>query len=701
MKIRLCTLPSLLLLLLTACDKPSSSPSAAGPPEKAMQTAVLPAQAVAAPPKAPYPSSDQSPPRTKRKLRKEFVEFQEAWEKAVAAGEPEAFVAVRERFVDPKTGNTKMDIFVSTWESMEEGVSGDMSFGGNPFDLCVEHGLAPWRTVAADSSQPVQVLPGGILSLKLNDGFEAPNRGSESNSEDNKYSIGSPLLAGWPGLSSGNTSGWFLGTDKKTGEKKPFNFFTVSTLFFIPDDFVPGAVKRTVRLPWKKPVVTGLEDAEITEELTLDFAPAPKPDNETLLSLWAYGLRLGTEFSKEQSEAKNDSASRTKENSDSGKLKPGLLLLAWADRLMQQFTRHPDANVSKMAGSLAARADWQQSVVNGYDAEVVAKMIKLLRAAAELRDTVTPPPVPKTATAPQAKKRVAPKVVIENSAADLPVTAELVPIGKLAIMRNDSQYQWDPGKLVSVDLSKETGKAGLILHFNKTDDAPRTLTVPTLSGTPTMALRAGEIRMFTVTKIDTGKLQGFMLASPGTLTFIWLVDQKDGDLPLEFPASDDGHIPSMKATLRLTFGDGFPALAEEEKAAPAPAALETKASQSPTPTPVDRKPPVQPPVASTKATNWPAKTDELRGQMEVRVKNPNTFTVKVGLRSEGKGLDFEIGPDGIKTVTAPAGRYDIYFQYSSDPDGVYQGDSFTLNNEGVEIMIVKEVNGSYGTRKVK
>jgi hypothetical protein len=32
------------------------------------------------------------------------------------------------------------------------------------------------------------------------------------------------------------------------------------------------------------------------------------------------------------------------------------------------------------------------------------------------------------------------------------------------------------------------------------------------------------------------------------------------------------------------------------------------------------------------------------------------------------------------------------FQYSTDPDGLYQGDSFTLNGNGVEIQIVKLVS---------
>jgi hypothetical protein len=106
------------------------------------------------------------------------------------------------------------------------------------------------------------------------------------------------------------------------------------------------------------------------------------------------------------------------------------------------------------------------------------------------------------------------------------------------------------------------------------------------------------------------------------------------------------------------------------------------------------------PVAVT-SKNWPKYSGELDGAMEVRVRNPNEFGVKVGLRSAGKGKDFVVGANDTRSVQVPNGRYDIYFQYSTDPDGLYQGDSFTLNDDGVEIQIVKVVNGNYGIRKVK
>jgi len=98
---------------------------------------------------------------------------------------------------------------------------------------------------------------------------------------------------------------------------------------------------------------------------------------------------------------------------------------------------------------------------------------------------------------------------------------------------------------------------------------------------------------------------------------------------------------------------------------------------------------------------WPSFTGQLHGSREVRVKNPNEFSVKVGLRSHGKGRDFIVAKNDKTSVSVPDGAYDIYFRYSTDPTGLYQGDSFRLSGNGVEIQIVKVVNGNYGIRKVK
>lgn len=116
--------------------------------------------------------------------------------------------------------------------------------------------------------------------------------------------------------------------------------------------------------------------------------------------------------------------------------------------------------------------------------------------------------------------------------------------------------------------------------------------------------------------------------------------------------------------------------------------------------------PINPPViplgsSAARALNWPAYSRELDGRMMVGITNPNEFEVKVGLRSGDSGKDFVVNAHSTRSVGVPNGRYNIYFQYSTDPDGLYQGDSFALNGNGVEIQIVKVVNGNYGIRKLK
>ena len=92
---------------------------------------------------------------------------------------------------------------------------------------------------------------------------------------------------------------------------------------------------------------------------------------------------------------------------------------------------------------------------------------------------------------------------------------------------------------------------------------------------------------------------------------------------------------------------------------------------------------------------------ELKGQNEVRIKNPNVFTVTVGLRSGNQGKDFEVTANGISSVYVPNGGYKIYFIYSNKSGALFQGDDFYLDNHGIEIKIVKVVGGNYGIKQVK
>jgi len=117
---------------------------------------------------------------------------------------------------------------------------------------------------------------------------------------------------------------------------------------------------------------------------------------------------------------------------------------------------------------------------------------------------------------------------------------------------------------------------------------------------------------------------------------------------------------------------------------------------------VGEPPPDEPAVFGfQKASNWPKYDVELRGSNPVRIVNPNEYGVKVGLRSAGQGKDFEVAERGTETVYVPNGQYEVYFRYSTDEKALYKGDDFTLNNNGVEIRIVKVVGGNYSIQRIK
>lgn len=93
--------------------------------------------------------------------------------------------------------------------------------------------------------------------------------------------------------------------------------------------------------------------------------------------------------------------------------------------------------------------------------------------------------------------------------------------------------------------------------------------------------------------------------------------------------------------------------------------------------------------------------EQLNGRNEVRVRNPNDFSVVVGVRSGLQGKDFEVSANGTASIYILDGPYDVYFVYANEPTALFQGDSFTLKGNGVEIQIVKVVGGNYGIRRVK
>ncbi len=91
----------------------------------------------------------------------------------------------------------------------------------------------------------------------------------------------------------------------------------------------------------------------------------------------------------------------------------------------------------------------------------------------------------------------------------------------------------------------------------------------------------------------------------------------------------------------------------------------------------------------------------MSGANEVRIRNPNPCYVEVGIRSGDIGRDFYAPANGTQSVFVPDGTYDIFFVYSDRSEELYQGESFTLRGNGVEIQLVKVVAGNYSIRRVK
>jgi hypothetical protein len=105
--------------------------------------------------------------------------------------------------------------------------------------------------------------------------------------------------------------------------------------------------------------------------------------------------------------------------------------------------------------------------------------------------------------------------------------------------------------------------------------------------------------------------------------------------------------------------------------------------------------------AATAPAGWPAAEPLGGGSNEVRVRNPNPFSVRVGVRRGGEGVDFSVPAQGVSSAYVPDGSYDVYFNYSNQPGAVFQGDSFSLAANGIEIQIVESTAGNYGIRRVR
>jgi hypothetical protein len=93
----------------------------------------------------------------------------------------------------------------------------------------------------------------------------------------------------------------------------------------------------------------------------------------------------------------------------------------------------------------------------------------------------------------------------------------------------------------------------------------------------------------------------------------------------------------------------------------------------------------------------------LLGFSKICIENPNAFAVAVGLQNHNGGCGkFEVPANGSATKSLKSGDYDIRFVYENDPTSVYQGDSFSINdNQMMRIKLVTVRDGNYGIKKIK
>jgi len=96
----------------------------------------------------------------------------------------------------------------------------------------------------------------------------------------------------------------------------------------------------------------------------------------------------------------------------------------------------------------------------------------------------------------------------------------------------------------------------------------------------------------------------------------------------------------------------------------------------------------------------PRLTNVLSGRHEVRVRNPNAYTVYAGVRDGGAGGNFEVPPNGVASTYMPDGEYDMYFVRSDKPSTLFRGDRIRLHGNGVEITLVAIENGNYAIQEV-
>ena len=114
-----------------------------------------------------------------------------------------------------------------------------------------------------------------------------------------------------------------------------------------------------------------------------------------------------------------------------------------------------------------------------------------------------------------------------------------------------------------------------------------------------------------------------------------------------------------------------------QQASSRPAGLASTAGTEPPRVP--SAPPPPPPVAGSLPP----------GSNAVHVINPSPFAVEVELRSGDRVKTFSVPASGDVEVSVADGKFEVSFAYANEPGKRYVGDSFALENRGIEIRLEK------------
>ncbi|MDR1420046.1 MAG: hypothetical protein LBI86_06710 [Treponema sp.] len=86
---------------------------------------------------------------------------------------------------------------------------------------------------------------------------------------------------------------------------------------------------------------------------------------------------------------------------------------------------------------------------------------------------------------------------------------------------------------------------------------------------------------------------------------------------------------------------------------------------------------------------------------KVEIFNSNDYFVAAAIVTPESAGYLLLPPGRGETIDVPDGNYDVYFVYSTEPESLYQGDSFSVRQQKMTITIQLIEDGNYGVKKVR